>query len=84
VVKVVLEPFTARYREMKYAYILELKYLKKDEKKKLSSTIKKAETQLKKYTLDNKFRKAFENITLIKLVLVFSGTEMEYIGQVGL
>jgi hypothetical protein len=80
---IVMEPFTARYREMKYAYILELKYLKKEEKKKLQSTIKKAETQLKKYTLDEKFKRTFENTTLIKLVLVFSGTEMEYIGQVG-
>jgi hypothetical protein len=79
-----MEPFTARYREMKYAYILELKYLKKDEKKKLASTIKKAETQLKKYTLDEKFKRTFENTTLIKLVLVFSGTELEYIGQAGL
>jgi hypothetical protein len=41
-----MEPFTARYREMKYAYILKLKYLKKGEKKKLSSTIKKAEKEI--------------------------------------
>jgi len=80
---IVMEPFTARYKEMKYAYILELKYLKKGEKEKLESIIKKAETQLNKYTLDNKFRKAFENITLIKLVLVFSGTDLEHIGEVG-
>jgi hypothetical protein len=83
VVKVVMEPFTARYREMKYAYILELKYLKKDEKKKLPSTIKKAENQLKKYTLDDKFKKSFANTTLIKLVLVFYGTQLEHIGEVG-
>lgn len=80
---IVMEPFTARYREMKYAYILELKYLKKEEKKKLPAAIKKAETQLKKYTLDNKFKKTFENIKLIKLLLVFSGTDLEHIGQVG-
>jgi hypothetical protein len=33
--------------------------------------------------LDEKFKKVFENTTLIKLVLVFSGTELEYIGEVG-
>ena len=49
----------------------------------MSATIKKAEAQLKKYTPDEKFKKAFANTTLIKLVLVFSGTELEHIGEVG-
>jgi hypothetical protein len=80
---IVMEPFTARYREMKYSYILELKYLKKKEtNKKLESTIKMAEEQLKKYSLDEKLKKTVENTTLIKLVLVFSGTELQYIGSV--
>jgi hypothetical protein len=78
-----MEPFTARYREMKYAYILELKYLKKKEAdKKLAVTVKKAEEQLKKYSLDKKLEKTVENMILIKLVLVFSGTELKYIGPV--
>ncbi len=78
---IVMEPFTARYKEMKYAYILELKYLKKGEgDKKVNSAIKEAEEQLKRYSLDKKLRKSFEKMTLIKLVLVFSGTEMKYIG----
>jgi hypothetical protein len=33
--------------------------------------------------LDEKFKKVFENTTLIKLVLVFSGKELEYIGEFG-
>ena len=80
---IVMEPFTARYREMKYAYILELKYLKKkDTDKKLNSTITMAKEQLKRYSLDKKLEKPFENTTLIKLVLIFSGTELEYIDEV--
>ncbi len=79
---IVLEPFSARYKEMKYAYILEIKYIKKSDKNKsVDAILEKAEAQLKKYTLDEKFRKTIKNKTLIKLVLVFSGTEMIYIGE---
>ncbi|MCP5104578.1 MAG: AAA family ATPase [bacterium] len=82
-----LEPFTARYHEMKYAYILEIKYLKKgakkDVKKDIGVIVKEAEAQLQKYSLDAKLKKSIENKTLIKLVLVFSGTELKYIGETG-
>jgi hypothetical protein len=79
---IVLEPFTARYKEMKYAYILELKYLKTSEgDKKLKSAVKEAEDQLKQYSLDEKFKKAIGGLTLIKLVLVFAGPELKYIGE---
>jgi len=81
---IVMEPFTARYKGMKYAYILELKYLKKKEAgKRLESTVNQAEEQLKAYNLDEKFKKAIEGTTLIKLVLVFSGTELKYIDEGG-
>jgi hypothetical protein len=79
---IVMEPFTARYRGMKYAYILEIKYIKKEDKdKNLELKIKDAEEQLKKYTLDEKLQKAVSGTTLVKLVLVFSGTELKYIGE---
>jgi len=74
-----LEPFTARYEEMKYAYILEIKYLKKGAKKDIGLIVKEAEAQLKKYSLDTKLKKSIKNKILIKLVLVFSGTELKYI-----
>lgn len=80
----VLEPFTARYEGMKYAYILEIKYLKKsDKKEKVESIVKDAEAQLERYTLDEKFKKSMEGKTLIKLVLVFAGSELKYIGEAG-
>jgi hypothetical protein len=81
---IVMEPFTARYEGMKYAYILEIKYMKKGDKEKdLELKIKAAEEQLAKYALDEKYQKATAGTTLIKLVLVFSGTELKYIGEAG-
>lgn len=77
---IVMEPFTARYKEVKYSYILEIKYLKKGEKgKSLEAKIKKTEEQLKKYTLDKRFKKTIGKTNLVKLVLVFCGTELKYI-----
>lgn len=84
-----LEPFTARFKGIDYAYILELKYIKKGDKgdkdkdEKVSVVVQRAETQLEKYVLDEKFKKSIENKVLIKLVLVFSGTELKYIGLAG-
>jgi hypothetical protein len=79
---IVMEPFTARYKEVKYSYILEIKYLKKGEKgKSLEAKLKEAEEQLKKYTLDKKFKKTIGKTNLVKLVLVFCGTELKYIDE---
>ena len=77
-----MEPFIARYKEMKYAYLLEIKYIKKGEKeKKLDSLIKSAEDQLKRYSLDKKLKNVINGTTFIKLVLVFCGPELKYMGE---
>lgn len=77
-----LEPFSARYPGMRYAYLMEIKYLKKSGKKEnLQTVIQSAEQQLRTYALDEKLVKSIGNKTLIKLVLVFSGTELKYSGQ---
>ncbi|MCP5048898.1 MAG: hypothetical protein GY940_17135, partial [bacterium] len=66
---IVMVPFTARYKEIKYAYMIELKYIKKGDKTKTVKTMtKQAEEQLKQYSLDQKLKKSLENIKLIKLV----------------
>ena len=79
---IVMEPFVARYGGIKYAYILEIKYLKKGDKgKDLELKIKEAEEQLARYTGDEKFQKATAGTMVVKLVLVFSGTELTYIGE---
>ncbi|NIM15978.1 MAG: AAA family ATPase [Candidatus Aminicenantes bacterium] len=80
-----MEPFTARYEGIKYSYLLEIKYMKAGAKKgdaEIQKLKTKAEEQLAKYSIDEKLRKNIEKTTLIKLVLVFSGHELMYIGDV--
>ncbi len=84
----VLEPFLAQYPQLKYSYLLEIKYIKpKGTKKALSpENIKKvreeAEGQLKRYSLDEKFQKAIGETTLKKVVLIFNGTRLVYHGEI--
>jgi len=79
---IVMEPFTARYPGMKHAYIIEIKYIKKNDKnQKIEPLVKQAKEQLKRYTQDSKFKKNFKGINFINLIVVFCGTELKYIGE---
>ncbi|MDQ1350576.1 MAG: hypothetical protein QG657_878 [Acidobacteriota bacterium] len=84
----VLEPFLAQYPQLKYAYLIEIKYIKPQGKKKIlpPGNIKKvreeAEDQLKRYCLDDKFQKAIGQTTLKKIILIFSGTRLVYQGEI--
>ena len=80
-----MEPFIARYQDVTYAYLLELKYIpisKKPTKAKLTQLKNEAHAQLKQYNLDKKFQKVLEKTTLIKLVVIFCGPEAIHIGKV--
>ncbi len=76
----VLEPFLAQYPQLKFSYVIEIKYSKSQAKKKeltpekIKEVKEKAETQLNRYCLDDKFQKAIGHTTLKKLVLIFCGT----------
>jgi len=73
---IVMEPFLARYEEIKFAYILEIKYLKAGaapDDEKVRQLKSEAEEQLKNYSIDEKFKKTMEKTNLIKIVMVFSG-----------
>jgi hypothetical protein len=84
----VLNPFIDRYKNIKYAYIIEFKYIKRGVKKlDLKATIQKnveqAFKQLNKYAIDDKLKKMlhlkpYGNITLKKVVVVFHGWEVVY------
>jgi hypothetical protein len=85
---IVMEPFLARYEGIKYSYMLEIKYIKKSEAKKpknLEAKIQQlksdAEEQLKRYSGDERFNKTIGKTNLIKLVLIFSGSELKYMGE---
>ncbi len=82
----VLEPFLARYGGIKYSYVLEIKYIKAGERRaaaRVKRSVKEAEEQLDQYAVDKKFGKNIGKTTLVKLVLVFCGHELEYIGVSG-
>jgi hypothetical protein len=77
----VMEPFLARYEGIKYAYILEIKYIKagvSPDNEKVRQLKSEAEEQLKNYSIDEKFKRkmTIENTTPIKIVLIFSGHEL--------
>jgi hypothetical protein len=81
----VMEPFLARYEGLKFSYLIEIKYMKsadgKDQKK-VEQLKTAAEEQLKQYSMDEKFRKNIEKTTLVKLVVLFAGHELVYLGEV--
>jgi hypothetical protein len=75
-----LAPFYARYREMRHAYLIELKYLKRSEDSptQRQRVITEAETQLQQYWQDARVRETLGPATLHPLVLVYSGWELVY------
>jgi len=85
----VLEPFLVQYPQLKYSYLIEIKYIKPQGKKKTLTTQEidaireKAKAQLEQYSRDEKFRKTIGSTILKKVVLIFSGTRMIYHGETG-
>lgn len=80
---IVMEPFLARYNDIKYSYLLEIKYLKsgsKTDKKAVRQLESQAVKQLLNYSFDKKLEKKFENTAMIRLFLVFSGSDLISIG----
>ena len=76
-----MEPFLARYEGIKYAYILEIKYIKAGEGKKIDTgkiqqLKSEADEQPKNYSIDKKFKKTIEMTHLIKIRLIFSSHEL--------
>lgn len=82
-----MEPFLALYPALKYAYLIEIKYMKAAPRdaelreEKISKLKEEAEQQLKRYGIDEKFRKAIGRSKLVKLVLVFCGHRLVYSGE---
>ena len=80
-----LAPFYARYREMRHAYLIELKYLKRgeDSPAQRQKVITEAQAQLARYGQDARVREVLGPATLHSLVLVYSGWELVYREEVG-
>lgn len=79
-----LAPFYARYRDMRHAYLIELKYLKRGEDgpAQREKVIAEAEAQLRRYGQDARVREALGPATLHPLVLVYSGWELVYRAEI--
>ncbi|MGE5340990.1 MAG: AAA family ATPase [Candidatus Omnitrophota bacterium] len=84
---IVMEPLIAVYKDIKYSYVLEIKYIKPEgkRKKKPSAVVveklrAEAEEQLKIYSLDEKFRKSMEGTEVRTLTLIFYGSDLVFIG----
>ena len=80
-----LEPFLARYRDMKFGYLVELKYIARNafDQSKLAAKISEAEAQLARYASDPRIQRVAAQVTLKKLVLVYSGWELVYRAEAG-
>ncbi len=72
------------YPDGNYAYLLEIKYLKKADasEQEIQRTIDAATEQLKRYGKDTKAVKAHSGTQLIKLALVFVGSGLKSLAQV--
>ncbi|TGO02487.1 hypothetical protein PN36_24255 [Candidatus Thiomargarita nelsonii] len=73
-----LEPFVAKYDKVKYAYLIELKYITRSEftKELLQDKIKEAKNQLQQYASDPQVIKGNRGRNLKLVMLIFSGWEL--------
>ena len=74
-----LEPLVARYPDMKYGYVLELKYLKRREpldESPLEATTQEAMRQVRGYLEDPGLRRRCSSVRHIGLAVVFHGWEL--------
>ena len=78
----VLKPNTFKFPNMKYAYMIEFKYLKAtDSDKEINSILKNAKQQMKKYIMNENTKKLMNlepngKIILKKIVVIFKTWEM--------
>lgn len=84
-IDIFMEPFRDRYEGIKFSYILEIKYMKTGappEGVKIQKLKEEAGEQLNRYSIDERFKQVVEKTRLIKLVLIFSGHECLYAGEI--
>jgi len=75
-----LEPFLARYPDMRFGYLIELEYIPRNEfsRAKLQEKVQQAEAQLRKYAGDERLRDVRQSVTLKHPVVVYNGWELVY------
>jgi hypothetical protein len=78
-----MEPFLARYPDMRYGYLIELEYIARNDfdEARLKKEIAEAESQLQRYAHDPRIQQVAAQVPLKKLVLVYSGWELVYAAE---
>ncbi len=84
----IMKPFYIKYKDIKFAYLIELKYIKRSVKdnefeKLLQQKIQEAKSQLGQYSEDEYERQMlglppYGMVTLKKVIIVFHGWELAY------
>jgi len=79
-----LEPFFLKYEGVKYAYLIELKYITQSQftSKLLQENVEEAKSQLQQYAKDARVIKGSRGVNLISVVLVFRGWELVFCEEV--
>ncbi len=74
-----IEPFWAKYADVKYSYLIELKYLTRSEftEDLMKAKLVEAKTQLQQYASDARIIKRSRHSQLVKVALLFSGWELK-------
>ena len=84
-----LEPFVAQYSDMRYGYVLELKYLKRSEvldESLVANKVQEAVLQLRGYLADPSLSRRYPSVQHLGLAMVFHGWELvayEAVGDAG-
>ena len=75
-----LAPFYVRYKDMRHAYLIELKYLSRsdDSPARRQRAIEEAEAQLRQYREDARVQQHLGPALLHPLILAYSGWELVY------
>ena len=74
-----MEPFLAQYPDMRFGYVLELKYLKRREpldESLLAARLREAAQQVRGYLADLGLRHRYPSVQHIGLAMVFHGWEL--------
>jgi hypothetical protein len=83
-VDVYLEPFVARYPDMGYGYLIELKYIPRGQfsDARLVEQVAAAEAQLHRYRVDARVQDLAQRVAFKCLILVYHGWELIYRDEV--
>ena len=75
-----LEPFRAKYPDMRFAYLFELKYISRAEfsETALKNAVADAKTQVNQYAASERVQKTVGTATLKKAALIYNGWELVY------